>query len=251
MGRQRLPAPELCRGPGGGRWAAGQAPLPARRAAGAGRCTVPGCHRTWAAADHRPQQSGAGTGARPAGASVTSEGRRQLAAAGAVPAAGPAPAGGRACRHQHHGHCLGRRARAAAGAPNGGGRGGGPERRLRSLPGGGAGPAPAGGGCLRRGERGALPGSRLSRRRVQLVFTQGDSPAPRFSVEIKFIAVIPGEELCCCRCERKRGKKMGGRSGGGSERHRGSSRMVLFVSSLAASLTFRDAAPFLSKKCLS
>ena len=49
------------------------------------------------------------------------------------------------------------------------------------------------------------------------VFTQGDSPSPKLRAETKFIAVIPREELCSW--ERKRGKRTGGRSSSGSQRH--------------------------------
>lgn len=72
----------------------------------------------------------------------------------------------------------------------------------------------------------ALPGSRFSSDRLQVVFTLGDSQAPKLSAETTFIAVVQGEGLSCF-CERKQREKRGGGSGVGSERHRGWAWMVV------------------------
>lgn len=109
-GTQPLPAPEPCRGPGhgpgGSRCAAGQAPLPARRLAGARLCTIPGFYRTGipgppliTSASRAEQRRSHNRGFSNQRGKVRAHSRWCHARSKASP-------GGRADRHQHHGHCL-------------------------------------------------------------------------------------------------------------------------------------------------
>lgn len=106
---------------------------------------------------------------------------------------------------------------------------------------------PVGRGCLGKGEKCALPGSRLSRDREQPVFAKGDSQALKFSAGTIFIAVTPGVGVALMLAAKGTGGRTGGESDGRSERHRSSSRTVLLVSNLA--VTFPCSSFHLKQVC--